>query len=442
MDHTLRVYESILELLPSEENPTPLVRLQKTVPEQFRVYAKLEWYNPFGAVKDRIAANMLRDAERRGLTPLKRLIEPTSGNTGIGLAMMANAHGFALRTPVSQAIPQEKKTTLRFLGSDVVEIPDSLCPDPSSPDGAIATAKGIARSNPDQWHMLNQYENDANIEAHYRTTGPEIWRQTAGRVTHFIAALGTCGTITGTGRFLKERNPDVKVIGVHPQEGHEIPGVRSIKQLQVTKLFHPEEYDALVEVSNDEAYDLCLRLNREESVIAGPSSGLALAGALKALGTERDALAVVIFPDNIFKYASFLEKHFPQFAGAAQHAPVPAGQDPLLAAMLQAARNPHTTLEAEEALPLVTQQAAALVDVRPAQQYLQGHLPGAVNIPLLELSSRAARLPRERPVITVCNRGNASISGMLLLRAMGFQEVRSLNGGTIGWREKGYPLER
>jgi len=151
---------------------------------------------------------------------------------------------------------------------------------------------------------------------------------------------------------------------------------------------------------------------------------------------------VVIFPDNIFKYASFLEKHFPQFAGAAQHAPVPAGQDPLLAAMLQAARNPHTTLEAEEALPLVTQQAAALVAVRPAQQYLQGHLPGAVNIPLLELSSRAARLPRERPVITVCNRGNASISGMLLLRAMGFQEVRSLNGGTIGWREKGYPLER
>ena len=119
--------------------------------------------------------------------------------------------------------------------------------------------------------MLNQYANEANPEAHYKTTGPEIWRQTQGKVTHFICGLGTCGTITGTGRFLKEQSESVQILGTHPQEGHDIPGVRSIRQLQQTKLFFPDEYDGLIEVTNQEAFDLCLRLNREESLIAGPS---------------------------------------------------------------------------------------------------------------------------------------------------------------------------
>ena len=134
-DHTLRVYESIIGLLPSEENPTPLVRLNRVVPfEHARVYAKLEWYNPFGAVKDRIAANMIRDAEQRGtLTAGKKLVEPTSGNTGFGLAMIGNVKGYGLRTPLSSAIPLEKRTVLRFFGSDVVEMDDTLCPAPGAP---------------------------------------------------------------------------------------------------------------------------------------------------------------------------------------------------------------------------------------------------------------------------------------------------------------------
>ncbi len=152
--------------------------------------------------------------------------------------------------------------------------------------------------------MPNQYENEANLEAHVRTTGPEIWRQTEGKVTHFVAGLGTCGTITGNGRFLKGKNAGVQVIGVHPEEGHDIPGVRSLKQLQLTKLFVPQEYDAVVEVSDREAFDMCLRLNREESMIAGPSSAMALVGALKVIEDQPDAVVVTIFPDNSFKYAS------------------------------------------------------------------------------------------------------------------------------------------
>ena len=206
-DHSLRVYDSILGLLCNEENPTPLVRLNKVVPFQHaQIFAKLEWYNPFGAVKDRIAANLIRDAEERGvLDPGKRLVEATSGNTGLGLAMIGNLLGYPLQTPLSNAIPLEKRTVLRFFGTNVVELDDSLCPAPGAPEGAIAKARETADSG-DDYVLLDQYSNEANPDAHYRTTGPEIWRQTEGKITHFVAGLGTCGTITGTGRFLKERN--------------------------------------------------------------------------------------------------------------------------------------------------------------------------------------------------------------------------------------------
>ncbi|RME67873.1 MAG: PLP-dependent cysteine synthase family protein, partial [Verrucomicrobia bacterium] len=295
------------------------MRLNRVVPfKHATVYAKLEWYNPFGAVKDRVAANLIRDAEERGiLGPGKKLVEATSGNTGIGLAMIGNARGYGLETPLSMAIPAEKRTTLRFLGTNVVELDDSLCPAPGAPEGAIAKARDKAQSDPN-FVGLDQYSNEANPGGHYRTTGPEIWRQTEGKVTHFVAGLGTCGTITGTGRFLKEQNPNVKVLGVYPEDGHDIPGVRSKRQLGQTKLHFPEEYDGEIEVTDRESYELCLRLNREESIIAGPSSGMALAGALKMIPDEPGVIAVVIFPDNIFKYASSICRHFPELAPAAK----------------------------------------------------------------------------------------------------------------------------
>ena len=295
-DHSLRVYDSILGLLSSAENPTPLVRLNRVSPfRHTQVYGKLEWYNPFGAVKDRVAANLITDGEaRHTVHDNQKLVEPTSGNTGMALAMIANLKGYSLTTPLSSEIPLEKRTMLRFFGADVMELDDTLCPAPGAPEGAIAKATEIA--DRPGFHMLNQYVNEANPEAHYKTTGPEIWRQTARKVTHFVAGLGTCGTITGTGRFLKEQKNSVKILGVHPQEGHDIPGVRSIRQLQQTQLFSPDEYDALVEVTNQEAFDLCLRLNREESIIAGPSSAMALSGAFELVPDEPGNIAVVVFP--------------------------------------------------------------------------------------------------------------------------------------------------
>jgi rhodanese-related sulfurtransferase len=293
--------------------------------------------------------------------------------------------------------------------------------------------------------MLNQYKNPANPGAHVHSTGPEIWHQTGGRITHFVAGLGTCGTITGNGRFLKGQNPDVKVIGVYPTEGHDIPGVRSLKQLGQTELFLPEEYDDLVCVKDEEAYDMCLRLNREESVIAGPSSGMALAGALKVIEDEPDAVVVVIFPDNAFKYASSFERHYPdvKVAHPETENAEPSAKEQLFLSLVENSRNPHNTLETDqlEARREGSGDAPLVIDVRSAEAYDKEHIAGAINIPLAELKERQAELPEDRqaPLVTACFRGNMSISGLLVLQSLGYRNVQSLNGGTIAWAEQGLP---
>ena len=441
-DHALRVYDSILGLLSSAENPTPLVRLNRVSPlRHTQVYGKLEWYNPFGAVKDRVAANLIEDGEaRHAVHDHQKLVEPTSGNTGMALAMIANLRGYSLTTPLSSEIPLEKRTMLRFFGAEVMELDDTLCPAPGAPEGAIAKATEIA--DRPGFHMLNQYVNEANPEAHYKTTGPEIWRQTEGKVTHFVAGLGTCGTITGTGRFLKEQKKSVKVLGVHPQEGHDIPGVRSIRQLQQTELFSPDEYDSLVEVTNQEAFDLCLRLNREESIIAGPSSAMALAGAFQLVPDEPGNIAVVIFPDSAFKYASSVVKYLPGLAAGERKAAAP--RNALLDKMVENVRsNAALTIDVDAAHVQWQDGKSSVIDVRPSEQYQEAHIPGALSLPLSELGDDLSVLPSDlaTPVLSVCQRGNNSLSGVLLLKSLGYRNVRSITGGTLAWREKGFETD-
>jgi len=446
-DHSLRVYDSILGLLSSEENPTPLVRLNHVTPfAHTQVFAKLEWYNPFGAVKDRVAANLIRDAEERGILKQgMRLVEATSGNTGLGLAMLGNQLGYPLKTPLSEAIPLEKRTVLRFFGTDVLELDDSLCPAPGAPEGAIAKARETAASE-EEYILLDQYANEANPEGHYRTTGPEIWRQTAGKVTHFVAGLGTCGTITGTGRYLKEQG-DVKVLGVCPEEGHDIPGVRSRRQLQQTKLYRPEEYDQEIEITNREAYDLCLRLNREESIIAGPSSGMALAGALKLVPDEPGNLVVVIFPDNIFKYASSVLRHFPQLKPAEkdqQPTTGPIKNDLFLNAMMENLKNPYDSVRVTKLKELLLGDDKPLVvDIRIPEHFSESHVPGAINIPQDELPDRAKELPEDRDasIVMVCNIGKFSKQATLYLKSLGYRNVKSMKGGLNEWIRKGLETE-
>ncbi|MCH2128214.1 MAG: pyridoxal-phosphate dependent enzyme [Pirellulaceae bacterium] len=445
-DHTFRVYDSILGLLSNEDNPTPLVRLNKVVPfEHAQIYAKLEWFNPFGAVKDRVAANLIRDAEERGvLQPGKNLVEATSGNTGLGMAMIANQRGYGIQTPLSMGIPLEKRTVLRFFGSDVVELDDSLCPAPGAPEGAIAKAHDKAKSDPD-FEILDQYVNEANPGAHYRTTGPEIWRQTQQKVTHFVAGLGTCGTITGTGRFLKEQNSQVQVLGVCPEEGHDIPGVRSQRQLQQTKLYRPEEYDQETEVTNRDAYDMCYRLIREESIIAGPSSGMALVGALRMVPDEPGNLVVVVFPDDIFKYASSIVRHFPNFAPPqVETAETVSKNDTFVAELMENLKNKYDSVKATDLqAQLQTADKPTVIDIRNGEMFGDMHIAGSVNIPEEELPERLAELPKDReaPLVMVCNIGKFSKRSVLYLKSLGYRNVRSMKGGLNEWVRKGHSTE-
>ena len=441
-DHSLRVYDSMLGLLSNADNPTPLVRLNRVSPfRETQLYAKLEWYNPFGAVKDRVAANLIADGEARHTVKThQQLVEPTSGNTGMALAMIANAKGYSLTTPLSIEIPLEKRTMLRFFGADVIELEDTLCPAPGAPEGAIAKAMEMGE-RPD-FHMLNQYVNEANPAAHYKTTGPEIWRQTEGAVTHFVAGLGTCGTITGTGRFLKEQNAEIQVLGVHPSEGHDIPGVRSLRQLQQTQLFVPDEYDGLVEVQNQAAFELCLRLNREESIIAGPSSAMALAGAFELVPDEPGHVVVVIFPDSAFKYASSVVKHLPGLVAGKSAGG--GSRNALLDTMVENVRgNADLTIDVDAAHAQLANDKPFVMDVRPSHEYAEAHIPSAVSMPLAELPDNHAGLPDDLdvPILSVCQRGNASLSGVLFLKSLGYRNVRSMTGGTLAWREKGFATD-
>jgi cysteine synthase B len=321
MNHTTRVYESIVEMLPGEDNPSPMVRLNRLASvDAFPLYAKLEWTNPFGSVKDRAAFEMLRDLGQKGLLgDGKGIVEPTSGNTGISLAGIGAALGHRVRAVVPERVPEEKKAILRILGAELDVVPDALCPMPGqNGGGTINLAKTHAKAQPDRYVLPNQYENQLNAEAHYRTTGPEIWRQTEGKVTHVFVSLGTCGTATGTSRFLKEKNPGVKVIAVQPSEGHDIPGLRNTSELAVSALFDPSLIDEIVEIPFELAYERVLDLCRREGLLAGPSSGLVLEGALHAQRQGERGLGVMIFPDGLFKYIDHIAKHIKGIAKLAR----------------------------------------------------------------------------------------------------------------------------
>ncbi|HWD20180.1 MAG TPA: cysteine synthase family protein [Verrucomicrobiae bacterium] len=311
MNHASRVYENVFEMLPTEANPTPLVRIGALNPTAgFPLYAKLEWLNPFGSVKDRAAWSMIQQLEAAGkVGPGHNVVEPTSGNTGISLAALASARGYKLRAVVPGRIPREKKVLLKLAGADLEVLNDDVCPAPGLGEGSINRARSHAKASPQEYTMPNQYENDANVQAHFTTTAPEIWRQTEGKITHFFSALGTCGTITGCGRFLKSKNPGIKVIGIAPSEGHDVPGLRNISQLHVSKLFDSSVVDDIIEVDFELAYTRARDLARREGLLAGPSAGLVFEGAREVAAREKTGLGVMMFPDNVFKYISSMTRH-------------------------------------------------------------------------------------------------------------------------------------
>ncbi len=307
-DHRLRVYDDVTQLIASPENPTPLVRLNAVNSNKaFQIYLKLERYNPFGSIKDRIAYQMLMALSRGDRT----VIESSSGNTGIALTCVANAMGIPVEIVVPEKIPEEKKIMLRFLGAKLTEADDSLCPLYPT-EGARGVVNALVKSpaTRDSYISPNQYENELNVQAHYLTTGPEIWQQTQGKINYFFAGFGTCGTITGVGRYLKEQNPDIKIIGVEPAAAdHKLPGMKRISDLAeefVPAILDRSVIDETITVTDESAYRTALELARKEGIPVGPTTGAILAAALRYAGSVKD-LAVVISPDDAFKYTSFYQ---------------------------------------------------------------------------------------------------------------------------------------
>lgn len=315
-----RIHQSITDLV----GGTPLVRLNRVNDTDAQIVAKLEWFNPAGSVKDRIGLAMIEAAERDGvLIPgVTVIVEPTSGNTGISLAALASVRGYGLRAIVPSKVPEEKRVLLKVAGAQLDVVNDQMCPSPAHSasgggEGSINLAKSYARADADHHAIPNQYENRANVQAHIRTTGPEIWRQTGGRITHLFTSLGTCGTVTGCATYLKSKNPNIKVIAVQPSPGHDVPGLRNTSELDVSKLFDRSLIDEIVEIPFELAYDRALDLARHEGLFAGPSSGLIFEGCCRVMQRTPDApgLAVAIFCDNVFKYVSSMLRHHPELAG-------------------------------------------------------------------------------------------------------------------------------
>lgn len=275
---------------------TPLVRLRRIPPAHVTVLAKLEGQNPGGSVKDRAAFGMVRGALERGdVRRGDRIVEATSGNTGIALALMASLEGLGLTLVMPEDATVERVRAMRAYGAEVV-----LTPAPETIEGSRRHARELVERH--GYATLDQFANADNYRMHERTTGPEIWRDTAGEVTHFVSAMGTTGTIMGVSRALKARDPGVTVVGTRPTEGSSIPGIRRWSPEYVPAIFEPERVDRFVDVSAEEARAMTRRLAAEEGILAGMSSGGALAAACRIAGELEDGLIVFVVCDRGDRY--------------------------------------------------------------------------------------------------------------------------------------------
>lgn len=278
---------------------TPLVRLQRMAGDTGNtILLKLEGNNPAGSVKDRPALSMIQLAEQRGaIQPGDTLIEATSGNTGIALAMAAAIMGYPMILIMPENSSDERKWAMSAYGAELI-----LVSKEEGMEGARDLAEKMQREG--KGKLLDQFGNLDNPEAHYRTTGPEIWRDTGGRVTHFVSSMGTTGTIMGVSRYLKEQNPDIQIIGLQPTEGTAIPGIRRWPQAYLPSIFDAKRVDKIVDMSQEEAEVTMRRLAREEGIFCGVSSGGAVAAALRLNAEVRDAIIVAIICDRGDRYLS------------------------------------------------------------------------------------------------------------------------------------------
>jgi len=280
---------------------TPLVEFTNiNTNPGLKILGKLEGNNPGGSVKDRPAYYMIKKAEESGkLTKDKIILEPTSGNTGIAIAMIAAAKGYKVKLCMPACVSMERRSVLEAYGAEVV-----LTPAEEATDGAIRKAHQMHNAEPDKYYMPNQFENENNVLSHYETTGPEIFSQTNGEIDVFVSGLGTTGTIMGVSKYLKEKNPKIKIVAVEPILGHKIQGLKNMHEAIVPAIYNEECWDEKIVIDDDLAYQTSRRLALEEGIFVGMSSGAAAAGALQISKKLDKGTIVVILPDRGDRYLS------------------------------------------------------------------------------------------------------------------------------------------
>ncbi|MBI4243954.1 MAG: cysteine synthase [Planctomycetes bacterium] len=288
------MFESIVDTV----GKTPLVRLNKIYKKAgVEIFLKLEGFNPMGSVKDRICVAMIKEAEKYGHLPGKTIVESSSGNTGIGLAMCCSAKGYDLIITMSRRLSIERRKIIRSFGAKLLLVDGGS-------DDAWDLADQIAASDPSKYLRLHQYKSCANTQVHYDTTGPEIYEQTSGKIDIFVCSIGTTGTIVGAGRFLKEKVPSIKVIGVEPTPVNKQQGLRNLKVQRVPEIFDPSVVDERVEVNDEDAFKTAKQLVKDEGIFAGISTGSTLFAAMKIADSVNDKRIVVISPDRGDRYLS------------------------------------------------------------------------------------------------------------------------------------------
>ena len=294
---------------------TPLVQLKSFSTDNVKIYVKLEWYNPFGSVKDRAAYWMIKNAEEKKILRKDKsiIIEPTSGNTGIALAGIASYLGYKVEIVIPEKVSKETKDILRKLGAILHETSDDLCPRVGAgTDQSIALAYAISKPRPDVYYMPNQYENDSNYLSHFQSTGPEIWEQTNGKITHFFTGAGTGGTITGTGKFLKEKNNQIQVVAIQAQRNHLLQGLRNFEESAKPELFlrREEVVDDWYTATNEKSFKMVKQIALNENMLVGPSSGSVLASMMERAqeNTNKDQVFVGIFADDGRKFKSLYKE--------------------------------------------------------------------------------------------------------------------------------------
>ncbi len=307
-----QVFDSIADLVPGPDNPTPILRLgERFNPHpDYELLLKLEGMNPFGSIKDRTAHFMLKGLQ---LQEGQALAEASAGNTGIALAALANARNIPVEIAVPEGTPEAKKAMLRFLGVELIEVDDELCPIFPS-EGARGVVKSMVESEAygGKYVSPNQYESQLNVAAHYHTTGPEIWRQTAGNLDYFFASIGTGGTISGVGQYLKKMNPSIKVIGVEPaSRHHNLSGLKRITGLPAEhfpKILDPDLLDDIISVTDDDAFAAGIQVARTDGALVGPTTGAVLHAAMQ-FGASNKGRAVLISADTAEKYIESYAKY-------------------------------------------------------------------------------------------------------------------------------------